>query len=62
MWVYPEKFTNVYLRLRGVHMLTSFVGSIGKLMQNSGLEDILKKSGFGSVDKILNGKKFPQNV
>jgi hypothetical protein len=30
-------------------------------MANSGLEDILK-SGFGGVQNMLSGNKFPQNV
>ena len=39
----------------------SFSGSVGKLMMDSGLSDILKHA-FGGVDKMLSGKKFPQNV
>ena len=43
MWVYPELTTDFYSRLGGMHWLTSFVGSIGTLMMNTGLEDILKR-------------------
>ena len=39
----------------------SFVGSVGVLMANSGLDEILK-SAFGGVEHMLSGKKFPQNV
>ena len=39
----------------------SFCGSVGKLMMDSGLSDILKHV-FGSVEKMLSGKKYPQNV
>ncbi len=39
----------------------SFVGSIGCLMMNTGLDVILKLA-FGGVEKLLSGKKFPQNV
>ena len=39
----------------------SFVGCVGKLMDNSGLDSILKST-FGGVDKMLLGKKFPMNV
>ena len=38
----------------------SFVGCIGKLMTNSGLEEIMKHA-FGGVAKMLIGKKYPQN-
>ena len=39
----------------------SFVGAVGKLMKNSGL-DLLMKSAFAGVEKMLIGKKFPMNV
>ena len=42
-------------------MLMSFVGCVGVLMADSGLEDVLKSS-FGSVTQMLAGKRFPQNV
>ena len=38
----------------------SYIGGVGTLMRNSGLEDLLK-SAFGGVDKMLSGKNFPQN-
>ena len=47
-WVYPELFLNFIPRLGGMHMLMSFVGCVGTLMANSGLEDVLKCA-FGSV-------------
>lgn len=39
----------------------SFVGSVGTLMSNSGLEEIMEGV-FGGVKKMMTGKKFPQNV
>ena len=47
--------------LRGMHMMMSFVGAAGTLMQGSGLEEILKST-FAGVPKLLSGKKFSQNV
>ena len=41
--------------------LMSFVGCIGKLMSNSGLEKVMKVA-FAGVEKMLIGKKFPMNV
>ena len=38
-----------------------FVGCIGKLMQNSGI-DLLMKAAFAGVDSMLVGKKFPMNT
>ena len=39
----------------------SFSSSVDNLMVASDLSDILKHA-FGGIDKILSGKKFPQNV
>ena len=60
-WDQPERFTDMYLRLGGMHALVSFAGAVGSLMAESGLSDILSEV-FGGVPKMLSGKKFPQNV
>ena len=61
-WAYDsEQFQDFVLRLGGMHLLTSFVGSVGNLMANSGLEDLMK-SAFAGVSKMLSGKNFPMNV
>ena len=44
-----------------MHTLMSFVGSVGALMGNSGLEEVLKAA-FGGVTRMLTGKNFPQNT
>ena len=62
-WAYPNDFSDVILRLGGMHMLMSFVGAIGSLMAGSGLSEILiLSSTFAGVSKMLTAKKFPQNV
>ena len=60
-WAYPEWFSKVIPRLGVMQSLMSFVGSIRTLMANSGLSEILNDV-FGGVDKMLIGKKFPQNI
>ena len=60
-WVYSERFLNFIPRLGGMHTLMSFVGSIGTLMADTGLEEIMDVA-FGGVPKMLTGKKYPQNV
>ena len=57
----PGLFKNFFLRLGGMHLIMSYVGSIGTLMSGSGLEKILERV-FGGVQKMLKGKKFPENV
>jgi hypothetical protein len=44
-----------------MHFLMDFVSCIGTLMADSGLSNILCGT-FGSVDKMLQGKKYPQNI
>ena len=39
----------------------SFVGCVGTLMAESELYEIMEST-FGGVSKLLNGKKFPQNM
>ena len=60
-WTDPERWKNLYPRLGGMHWLVSFIGSVGKLMKNSGLDMILKSS-FAGVEQMLVGKKFPMNM
>ena len=61
LWVHPELFPNFFPCLGGMHMLMSFVGCIGVLMANTGLEEVLKAA-FGGAACMLTGKNFPQNV
>lgn len=61
LWAYPQKFKNIIPRLGGMHMLMSFIGTVGTLMANSGLEALMNAA-FGGVQKMLTGKKFPQCV
>ena len=61
LWNSPELTKDFYLRLGGMHLLMSYVGSIGSLMAGSGLKEILEKA-FSGVPKMLTGKNFPQCV
>ncbi len=60
-WTYPDKFTTLFPRLGGMHTLMSFIGCVGTIMEETGLAEILG-SVFGGVEKMLSGKKFPQNM
>ena len=57
----PNTWGNFYLVLGGMHLLMSFVGCIGNLMENTRLSNILKAA-FGGVDKMLMGKNCPNNI
>ena len=57
----PVLLTTIVPILGGMHFIMDFVSSIGTLMEDSGLKEILSTT-FGSIEKILQGKKYPQNV
>ena len=61
VWDDPVRWKHFYPRIGGMHWLMSFVGAVGKLMKHSGL-DLLMKSAFAGVEKMLLGKKFPMNI
>lgn len=60
-WWHPVEFEKFLPRLGGMHMLMSFVGCVGTLMANSGLQEVMQAA-FAGVPNMLHGKKFPQNV
>ena len=60
-WVYNTQFFNFKPRLRGMHILMRFVGAIGTLMADTGLE-LIMESVLGGVTKILTGETYPQKV
>ena len=60
-WVYSDLFINFIPRLGGMHMLMSFVGAVGTLMTETGLEDIMSAA-FAGVSHMLKGKKYPHNI
>ena len=60
-WEFLEKFKSLIPRLGRMHLSMSFIGCCGTLTTNSGLSNLLR-SAFGSVDKMLSGKNFPQNL
>ena len=39
-WAYPDRFANFIPLLGGMHAMMSFIGCIGKLMAESGLEGL----------------------
>lgn len=39
----------------------NFIGAVGKLMAGTGLKELLEST-FGSVDKMLKGIMYPQNI
>ena len=56
----PSYFESVIPVLGGMHMLMNFIHAIAIIMAGSGMREILAGT-FGSIDKMLSGKKYPQN-
>jgi hypothetical protein len=57
----PDLLGSMVALLGGMHLLMDFVSCIGTLTTDCGLKEVLSTT-FGSVDKMLSGKKYPQNV
>ena len=64
-WRNPDEFADLFNRLGGFHRSTNFMGDIGTIMENSGLEDLFVESGIhGSamVAKIFGGKAYNRGI
>ncbi len=57
----PIYFASVVPVLGGMHMLMNFIHAVSVIMGGSGLKEVLAET-FGSIDKMLSGKKYPQNI
>ena len=57
----PDLLTYIVALLGRMHMLMDFIAALGTLAKACGLYEILRST-FGSVEKMLEGKKYPQNV
>ena len=61
VWQYPDHFGKVIVRMGVFHTICSIFGTVGKMMQGSGLAEIIIESGIcasGSLDKVLSGKHY----
>ena len=57
------KSLNVVCRLGGFHLLMSFLGSIGKIMECSGLSELLQTTyGSNTVQHMLTGKAYARSL
>ena len=56
-----EKSLNIVIHLRGFHTLMSFVGSIGSLMDGSGIETVLQTV-YGKIllDKFFKVDRYQE--
>ncbi len=59
MWVCPDLFKDFVPHLGGMHTLMSFIGAVGTVMSNSGLEEVMN-SAFAGVPKICPERNSPK--
>ena len=61
-WRPAERFQN---RMGAFHTCCNLMGTIGKRFKDAGLRDLAVESGIvaeGSVEKVMNGKKYNRAV
>ena len=59
--IVKSKSINIVCRLGGFHLLTSFLGSVGKFMECSELAELFQTVyGSNTVKHMLSGKAFPR--
>lgn len=64
-WRRPEEFKNTVIRMGGFHIALIFLSVIGKIFQDSGIEDLLIECGvYGSntASMLLKGKSYNRDV
>lgn len=60
---YPDKYQKLILRMGGFHILMNFFGAIGRLMEGTGLEQLMIEGGVcqpGTAKKIMGGNDYYQ--
>ena len=62
---YPEEFQHLVIRLGGFHIALNYLALIGKVFQESGLEDVFIESGLygsSSTMALLQGKSYNRRI
>lgn len=64
-WRFPDEFSNVVVRLGGLHIALNFLSLLGKKFADSGLDDLLIESGVytaGSTSALMKGKSYNRGI
>ena len=62
---FPDDFSNKVIRLGGFHIALNCLSLLGKMFQNSGLDDLLIESGVfaaGTMSAIMEGKSDNRGI
>ena len=61
VWEKPTLYSNVLVHMGAFHTMCSYMGSLGKMMNGSGFEEILIEAGVcasGSINQVINGSHY----
>lgn len=61
VWNSPDKYADVFIRLGSFHIICAYFSCVGKVLENSGFEDIVLESGLcasGSLNGVVSGKHY----
>ena len=61
VWQFPDKFSNVIVRMGVFHTICSIFGTLGKLLRGSGFSEIVIEANIcasGSLERVLSGKHY----
>lgn len=61
VWSSGDRFKDVVIHLGPFHTICSYMGSLGKMMTNSGFEDAVIEANIcasGSINQVLSGKQY----
>ena len=64
-WRFPDEFSIVVVRMGGFHIALNFLSLLGKKFGDSGLDDLLIKSGVcaaGSTSALMKGKSYNRGI
>ena len=58
LFYHPDLLTYIIALLGRMHMHMDFISALGTIAKACGLYEILEST-FGSLEKVLEGKKYP---
>ena len=64
-WRVPDELQNVIIRMGGFHIALNYLSLLGKMYNDSGLEDLLIESGVyasGTTSALLAGKQYNRGL
>lgn len=64
-WKRPEQFEDMVVRMGGFHIMLNYLGTIGKMIADAGVHELLVDAGLYSdvtIGSILKGKQYKRAI